>query len=118
MNAQQPRIALTIGDVAGIGPELVVRAVNDSQSLALRGPIIVGHPELVRRTAHSLNVELHLAEVASVAEIDETSTAIPCWNPGRDDVLDVASGRVQRPRRSRGLRLSCRCDASRAGRRN
>lgn len=100
MNAALPRIALTLGDIAGIGPELVVRAVNDSRTLALSRPLVVGHPEILRRTARSLNIALQLTEVPSPASVDYTSTAISCWNPGCDDVLDVPLGQID-PRAGR-----------------
>jgi 4-hydroxythreonine-4-phosphate dehydrogenase len=89
----KPRIALTLGDVAGIGPEIVVRAVSESQVLAICRPIIVGHPEIVLRTATSLKIDLKLQGVASLSEIDDRSASIPCWNSGRDDVVDVPMGR-------------------------
>lgn len=94
MTATKPRVALTLGDVAGIGPEIVVRAVNDPTTLAFSRPIIVGHPEIVRRATRSLNLNINLQPVSSLAEINDDSPAIPCWNPGRDDVLDVPLGQV------------------------
>lgn len=100
MNAALPRIALTLGDVAGIGPELVARAVVDPSTLAISRPLVIGHPEIVRRTAKSLGIKFQLAEVASINDIDNVSTAIPCWNPGRDDVLDVPLGQID-PRAGR-----------------
>jgi 4-hydroxythreonine-4-phosphate dehydrogenase len=40
-----PRIALTVGDPAGIGPELVEKAVRDPRVLAECEPVIYGPPE-------------------------------------------------------------------------
>lgn len=88
----RPRVALTLGDVAGIGPEIVVRAVSDPSTLALSRPLIVGHPEIVRRAAWRLNQTIDLDVIASPKQSDRDSSAIACWNPGRDDVLDVPWG--------------------------
>lgn len=90
----KPRVAWTLGDVAGIGPEIVVRASADPQVLAICRPLIVGHPEIVRRAAQTFNQTIPLQSISSLAEIDDDSPTIPCWNPGSDDVLDVPLGRV------------------------
>lgn len=41
-----PRIALTVGDPAGIGPEIVARAAADPRVLAVCEPVIYGPPDL------------------------------------------------------------------------
>ncbi len=94
MTALKPRVALTLGDVAGIGPEVVVRAVCSPAVLALCRPLIVGHPEVVRRAAESLGQALAFRHVSSPTEIGDDLIAVPCWNPGRNDVLEVSLGQV------------------------
>ncbi len=88
-----PTIALTLGDVAGIGPEVVVRACAETRVRAACRPVIVGHPDVVRRAiAHSrLNVDV--AEVAQPNDFS-SSAALTCWNPpsASHNVSDVAPG--------------------------
>jgi 4-hydroxythreonine-4-phosphate dehydrogenase len=90
MTESRPRLAITLGDVAGIGPEIVVRALTQSDALTWCRPVIVGHPELVRRTAHSLGLNVDLQDRETASDV-----GIACWNPGGDDVLDVVPGRIQ-----------------------
>ena len=45
----RPLIALTLGDPAGIGPEIVVRAVNDRHVRQACRPVAVGHPDYIER---------------------------------------------------------------------
>lgn len=92
MTADKPRVALTLGDVAGIGPEIVVRAATNPQTQAICRPVIVGHPEIVRRTAAMLKQPINLQPIASPA--DTAAAGIPCWNPGREDVLEVPLGQI------------------------
>src|SRR5664279_1248868 len=40
----KPRIAITLGDPAGIGPEIVSKALHDERVLACCEPIVVGDP--------------------------------------------------------------------------
>ncbi len=88
-----PRIALTLGDVAGIGPEVTARACADSRIRAVCQPVVVGHPDILRRVINQWALPLTVAEIAHPAEhISETEVA--CWQPpnGSRDVIDVPLG--------------------------
>lgn len=86
-------MALTLGDVAGIGPEVVVRACADARVRAACQPVVVGHPDVVRRAvAHSgLTIE-----IAEIAQPDESPPAdqLACWNPptASREVVEVPPG--------------------------
>jgi len=88
-----PTIALTLGDVAGIGPEIVVRACADRRVLAACRPVIVGHPDVVRRAVIHAGLSI---EISAVQQPDEStsSNTISCWNPpyAPHDVVGVPSG--------------------------
>lgn len=47
----KPRIALTMGDPAGIGPELAVRAAADQEFKALAEIIVYGCPDIINKAA-------------------------------------------------------------------
>lgn len=89
-----PRIALTLGDVAGIGPEVVVRALSDSRLRDAYRPIVVGHPAVVERARRMVDVPLNIVEVGSPAEVDWSASEIPCWNPSIDEAAQVPAGRI------------------------
>src|SRR5690349_21668936 len=40
----KPRVVITLGDPAGIGPEIVAAAVRDAGILACCNPVVVGDP--------------------------------------------------------------------------
>lgn len=88
-----PRLALTLGDVAGIGPEIVVQAVASGRLAEFCEPLIVGHPDVVTRAAQTLGVGLPLQTVTSPAERTPTGVTA-CWNPGRADVGEVPPGKI------------------------
>lgn len=75
-----PTIALTLGDVAGIGPEVVVRACADPRILAACRPVIVGHPQVVRRAIAHSGLPIEVVEVAQPDESPPNNT-LACWNP-------------------------------------
>ncbi len=92
MNSHAPRIAVTLGDVAGIGPEVVVRALADSRVGEWCRPVIVGHPDVIRRAAELVGVPVRLADVESLARDTRDPSAIPCLNPAGGDAVLVAPG--------------------------
>ena len=89
-----PRIALTLGDVAGIGPEVVARSLGDERLAACCRPIVVGHPDVLRRALALIGSSVKLREVESLAESGDSTNDIVCWNPSNDDAAAVPVGRI------------------------
>lgn len=55
--ARRPRIGITIGDPAGIGPEVVLKAVAEEQVLQVCSPVIIGDAQLLTHTARTLDLQ-------------------------------------------------------------
>ncbi|MCA1849574.1 MAG: 4-hydroxythreonine-4-phosphate dehydrogenase PdxA [Acidobacteria bacterium] len=53
---RRPRIAVTMGDPAGIGPEVVLKAVAEAEVLRACVPVIIGDAQLLAHTARTLNL--------------------------------------------------------------
>ena len=53
---RRPRVAVTMGDPAGIGPEVVLKAVAESEVLEACAPVIVGDAQLLAHTARTLRL--------------------------------------------------------------
>jgi 4-hydroxythreonine-4-phosphate dehydrogenase len=90
-------LAVTMGDPAGIGPEVIVGAWNDRRIHEAARPLVVGHPEILRRAARLLHRDLEVVEVTSPASVDDgigNPNIIPCINVCSDEVLDVPPARV------------------------
>lgn len=51
-----PRIAITMGDPAGIGPEVVLKAVAEDEVQNVCAPVIVGDAQLLAHTARVLDL--------------------------------------------------------------
>jgi 4-hydroxythreonine-4-phosphate dehydrogenase len=101
----RPRIALTMGDVAGIGPEIVARACEDPAVLACCRPLVVGDPQILRRALRQIDSAATVREQDSPAAIADNVEQIDCWNPlasataselcaVKPGVLDARAGRA------------------------
>ncbi len=89
---QRPLIALTLGDPAGVGPEIIVGAWNETVVHECCRPLVVGHPEILRRAVKLWQTGVEVREIADPGEADPAPGVIPCLPSGCDDVLDVAPG--------------------------
>jgi len=99
-----PIIAITAGDIAGIGPEVILRALTRHAAGEATIPVLIGHPQIFGRAAETFGVAVSLQEVDLVhSESDDfrrlvTSVAskglVPCVNPFSDAVLDAPLCRV------------------------
>src|SRR5215217_1045741 len=52
-----PRIGITMGDPAGIGPEIVLKAVAEEEVRRACVPIIIGDAQLLAHTARTLDLQ-------------------------------------------------------------
>ncbi len=86
--AQATRLLLTMGDVAGIGPEIIARSWPEL--VPLGRPLVVGDPAWLER---GLQATGSTARVVS-AEEDPHADAIPCLTATAQDLSGVIQGRV------------------------
>ena len=103
----KPIIAITAGDVAGIGPEVIIRALlaeRCSGRIVDFIPVLIGHPEIFRRALElcesSLMVELvsehilHSPSFGGVASRAFEQGRLWCINPAGDAVLNAPKGKI------------------------
>ena len=92
---QKPLLAITLGDPAGVGPEVLVRAWGDERVHQCSRPVALGHPEVLRRavelTGSSARVEIldSLTAVAQLGLDPSDPFTIPCLPVGSDEVLEA-----------------------------
>ena len=85
--AYKPKIGLTMGDAAGIGPEIVVKALTHESVYSLCQPIVIGSSAILQdacfrfTTANAPSLKLNIIETPSQAMARH----------GTVDILDVSS---------------------------
>jgi 4-hydroxythreonine-4-phosphate dehydrogenase len=52
-----PRVGITMGDAAGIGPEIILKSLSDKNIFNICQPVIIGDGATLRRTAQSLGLD-------------------------------------------------------------
>jgi 4-hydroxythreonine-4-phosphate dehydrogenase len=87
----KPRIGITLGDVNGIGPEVVLKALADNRVLNIATPVVYGSGRVVSHYKKLLNIEdLNYSQVKSKGQFAHKSiNVVNCWeesleiNPGK-----------------------------------
>jgi 4-phospho-D-threonate 3-dehydrogenase / 4-phospho-D-erythronate 3-dehydrogenase len=80
---EKPILAVTMGDPAGIGPEVVLRALAQPEVHGFCRPLVVGSAGVLRRNLGWLGLPLGVRAV--------TSPTAAAFNPVEVDVLDVCA---------------------------
>ena len=75
-----PRLAITLGDPAGIGPEVVVKALARPDVRAACVPVVIGDAEILRETAARVRLPFD-AEI-----VDDAPLPRRARQPGRPSV--------------------------------
>jgi 4-hydroxythreonine-4-phosphate dehydrogenase len=90
----KPRIAITLGDPAGVGPETIVGAWSDPLVHACCRPLVVGHPQIISRAVKLLESAARVVEISDPADAQPAIDAIPCLMAGREEAADVPPATV------------------------
>lgn len=106
---QRPVIALTCGDIAGIGPEIIVKAAVHPSLSDIADCVIVGHPQIVQKAIRLWCPELKILIVDEPTQRTDLDSrlrearqsakqsghpTIVCLNDTNDDVTTAPNGQV------------------------
>ncbi len=81
--SRRPCVAVTMGDPAGIGPEIVAKAVADPEVMRVSRPLVVGDLGVMAHTVRALGLGLRVQAVPS--------PDAGRYEPGWMDVLDLGN---------------------------
>jgi 4-hydroxythreonine-4-phosphate dehydrogenase len=96
----RPLVALTMGDVAGVGPEVIARAWAGSPLRELARPLVVGSRSVLERALACVGVRATVVEVSGPEEAEPSERVVPCLEATEQDVAAVPPGLVD-PRAGR-----------------
>jgi 4-hydroxythreonine-4-phosphate dehydrogenase len=88
---QKPRIGITLGDINGIGPEVVIKALHDNRLASLITPVIYGSTRVLSYYKKLMNLEeFNYGQTKGRGQyVPKTINVVNCWeeaieiNPGK-----------------------------------
>ncbi|HEV3004681.1 MAG TPA: 4-hydroxythreonine-4-phosphate dehydrogenase PdxA, partial [Pirellulales bacterium] len=91
---KKPLLALTMGDPAGVGPEVIAGAWPQAHLHDWCRPLVVGRPEIMRRAARLWEAGLTVVEIANPEEAVPSPELLPCLTACDAAVVDVAPSAI------------------------
>jgi 4-hydroxythreonine-4-phosphate dehydrogenase len=87
-----PRLLITMGDVAGIGPEIIARAWPELTAVCR--PAVVGDPGWLRWAIDLVNTRGEVRQIHRLDEAEPAPDIVPCLKGSDQELGGVVLGRV------------------------
>lgn len=91
----KPIIAIPLGDPAGVGPEIVVKALRNKEIYDVCKPIVIGDYGVLEKALKITNTSLKLNAISSASEGKYTLGTIDFINLNNIDISSLEYGKVQ-----------------------
>jgi 4-phospho-D-threonate 3-dehydrogenase / 4-phospho-D-erythronate 3-dehydrogenase len=88
-------IAIPMGDPAGIGPEITVKALNKPEIYEVCSPLVIGHTQVLENAMKMTNVNLEIHEITDPSEGKYEYGTIDVISLNNLDVETLELGKVQ-----------------------
>ena len=85
----KPKLAITLGDPAGIGPEVIVGAWQHAALHEEAELLVVGRPEIITRAVSLLHSPARVVEIRTAQDAHPSIGVIPCLSAGGVAAIDV-----------------------------
>jgi len=82
----KPIIAITMGDAAGIGPELIVKVLTHGNTYEKCNPLVIGDPKVIEDIAGRIGANI---QVRVIQEVDQACIAPPYVDVLRPESLNI-----------------------------
>lgn len=91
---ERPKIGITIGDLNGVGPEIVMKALADSRILGMITPVIYGSFKVIQFYKKQLNIEeFNYTQARGRGQFAPKSiNIVNCW----EEAIDIVPGKASR----------------------
>ena len=90
----KPLLAVTMGDPAGIGAEIAVKAFSNKEIFQRAQPFIIGSIECLQIAMEQSGTHLRICGLNDVSELRQSSEFIQVIDPGHFDTSNFEQGKV------------------------
>lgn len=89
---ERPRLLITMGDAAGVGPEIIARGWSDLNAVCR--PVVIGDLARVRWALDLLGIRAETRVVCDASEVQPQPDLIPCLPGSKETISGIHPGRV------------------------
>lgn len=90
----KPVLAITMGDPAGIGPEIILKALQNEEVYHIAYPLVIGDQSIIEENIKSMKFSLKLNIVAGITDIRGEPGIIDLYDLHNIHPSDVLTGKV------------------------
>ena len=94
MADSRPRLAITLGDPAGIGPEVVLKALQHREVFATCRPLVIGDQGVLDRAAAWLEIRPRYERIADIGGGKYEEGTVPLLDLANVELAEVPVGQV------------------------
>ncbi|GHN03156.1 4-hydroxythreonine-4-phosphate dehydrogenase [Cytophagales bacterium WSM2-2] len=93
-STDKPRIGITLGDLNGIGPEVVIKALSDNRLLNILTPVVYGSTRVLSYYRKLMNLEeFNYSQVKTKGQVyPKAVNVVNCW----EDMIEITPGQPSR----------------------
>ncbi|MDP9350467.1 MAG: 4-hydroxythreonine-4-phosphate dehydrogenase PdxA, partial [Chloroflexota bacterium] len=73
-----PIVGITMGDAAGVGPEIIMKALADRAMYELCHPLVIGDAKMLERAERAVRSGLSVRRIAKVADAAFAHGQVDC----------------------------------------
>ena len=92
----RPLVAVTMGDPAGVGPEVALKALAEPEVHELCRPVVFGSAAVLAREAELLEIEVELAADAALERDDASPARVVVYETAATEAVEAPRGEVSR----------------------
>jgi 4-hydroxythreonine-4-phosphate dehydrogenase len=92
--SERPLIGITVGDLNGIGPEVVIKALHDNRILSMITPVIYGSTRVISFYRKIMNLEdFNYSHVKGTGQFTpKVINVVNCW----EDAIEITPGKASK----------------------
>ena len=92
--SQKPLVAITMGDAAGIGAEVIVKALSDSSIYERCNPFVIGNSEALSEAVKLASSNASVRVVDSISNLEAINGIIDVFDMNNLDISEVKYGEL------------------------
>ena len=89
-----PLLGITMGDVCGVGPEVIVKALGHPEVYRICRPVVIGHPEVLEANQTPGGGSVRVETVETPESAGASWGLIDVWSPVDADLSQIKVGEV------------------------
>lgn len=94
MKIYKPTFAITMGDPAGIGPEIIIKTLIHPDIYNLQNLVVIGNYQKLQWAAEILKIQCQIRQIIAVSEAEFITGVINVMDTGPSDLSHIKPGKI------------------------